>query len=82
MPSRWQSSRRRDLARWAEAFTHAWQTRDPDNMHPVALHLATQTRYYHVALGRQGGTSRAEATAMWPGVRDWIQRKVPTDPVA
>jgi hypothetical protein len=69
MPPRWQSSRRRELARWAEAFTHAWQTRDPDNMHPVAL-------------GRQGGTSRAEAIAMWPGVRDWIQRKVATDPVA
>jgi transcriptional regulator with XRE-family HTH domain len=74
--------RRRELARWAEALTYAWQTRDPDNMDPVALHLATQTRDYRVALGRQGGTSRAEAIAMWPGVRDWIQRKVPTDPVA
>jgi len=36
----------------AEAFTYARQTRDPDNVNPVALHLARQTRDFRVALGR------------------------------
>jgi hypothetical protein len=56
--------RRRDLAQWAEAFIYARQTRDRDNMTPVVLSLATQTRDYRVALGRHGGTTRAQAITM------------------